>query len=79
MSHPDCGMPLAVMITLDEQEETIVHSLRPLKEVLPQGAFHGSGAEQGPLIAMTDDSSTERNSLIHDYFSTPSAKTDVVT
>ena len=62
-SHPAGGMPLPVMITSDEQEETLVHGQNLLKKVLPQGAFHSRGAEQGPLIAMTDDPSAERNAL----------------
>ena len=62
-SHPTGGMPLAVMITSDEQEETLVDGFRLLKEVLPPGAFYSRGVEQGPLLAMTDDSSAERNAL----------------
>ena len=54
-------MPLAV--TSDEQEETLVQRLNQLIGVLPQGAFYGRGADKGPLIAMTDDSSAERNAL----------------
>ena len=62
-SHPTGGLPLAVMITSDEQEETLVQGLNQLIRVLPQGAFYGRGADKGPLIAMTDDSSAERNAL----------------
>ena len=62
-SHPGGGLPLAVMITSDEQEETLAQGLHQLTEVLPQKAFYGRGADKGPLIAMTDDSSAERNAL----------------
>ena len=51
------------MITSDEQEETLVQGLNQLTDVLPQGVFYGRGASKGPLIAMTDDSSAERNAL----------------
>ena len=56
-------MSLTVMITSDEQEETLVDGFRLLKEVLPPGAFYSRGVEQGPLLAMTDDSSSEWNAL----------------
>ena len=62
-SHPAGGLPLGVMITSDEQEETIVQGLSQLLNVFPQGAFYGRGADKGPLIAMTDDSSAERNAF----------------
>ena len=62
-SHPTGGMPLAVMITSDEQEETLLHGLSMLKGVLPKEAFHGRGVQQGPMVVMTDDSLAERNAL----------------
>ena len=62
-SHPAGGLPLGVMITSDKQEETIVQGLSQLLNVFPQGAFYGRGADKGPLIAMTDDSSAERNAF----------------
>ena len=62
-SHPTGGMPLAVMITSDEQEETLLHGLSMLKGVLPKEAFHGCGVQQGPMVVMTDDSLAERNAL----------------
>lgn len=40
-------MPLAAMITSDEQEETILQGLNMLKKVLPKEAFGGRGVKQG--------------------------------
>ena len=62
-SHPSGGMPLAVMITSDEKEETILQGLNMLKKVLPKEAFCGRGVKQGPTVTMTDDSLAERNAL----------------
>ncbi len=62
-SHPSGGMPLAAMITPDEQEETIWQGLNMLKQVLPKEAFGVRGVNQGPMVAMTDDSLAERNAL----------------
>ena len=61
-SHPAGGIPLAVIITPDEQKETPICGVSLLKEVLPNRAFHSHEVEQGPL-AMIDDSSAERNAL----------------
>ena len=58
------GLPLGVIIiTSDEQEDTVRQRLQLLTEVVPDGAFYGRGGEQGPAIVMTDDSSAERNAL----------------
>ena len=57
------GLPLGVLITSDEQEDTIHQGLQLFKDVSPAGAFYGRGVEQGPAIVMTDDSSAERNAL----------------
>ena len=62
-SHPAGGLPLGVIITSDEQEETIRQGLELLKEVLPEHSFYGRGVARGPGITMTDDSSAERNAL----------------
>ena len=53
-SHPASGLPLGVIITSDEQEETISQRLELLKEVLPKHSFYGRGVERGPGITMTD-------------------------
>ena len=62
-SYPAGGLPLAAMITSDEQESTIQQGLEMIKEVIPSDAFFGCGAERGPGIMMTDDSTAERNAM----------------
>ena len=62
-SHAAGGLPLGVIMTSDEQEETIRQGLELLKEVLPKNSFYGRGVERGPGITMTDDSSAERNAI----------------
>ena len=61
-SHCAGGLPLAVMITSDEQEETIQQGSQMVKQVLPGEVI---GAKRGPACAiiMTDDSSSERKAL----------------
>ena len=44
-SYPAGGLPLAAMITSDEQESTIQQGLEMIKEVIPSDAFYGCGAE----------------------------------
>ena len=43
-------------------EEMIQIGLKSLKEVLPEGAFYGSGFD-GPKVIMTDDSQAERSAI----------------
>ena len=62
-SHPSGGMPLGVLITSDEQEETLTQGFSLLKQVLPEEAFYNCGANKGPTLAMTDDSLAERNAF----------------
>ena len=58
---PAGGLPLAVVITSDEKENTIKVALEKVKEVVPQNSlWHQSG---GPKVIMTDDSATERGAL----------------
>jgi hypothetical protein len=57
------GIPLAVILTSDEQEETIHKAFEMVKEVLPSDAFFGNGPHTGPRIFMIDDSSAERSTL----------------
>ena len=61
-SHPAGGLPLGVIITLDEQKETIRQQLELLKEVLLKHSFYGRGVERGQGITI-DDSSAEQNAL----------------
>jgi len=62
-SHPTGGLPLAAMITSDEQESTINQGLEMIKDVIPENAFYGSGPDRGPAVIMTDDCSAERNAI----------------
>ena len=57
------GLPLGVIITSDEEQETISQGLGLLKEVVPIDCFYGNGSSKGPSIIMTDDSCAERNAL----------------
>jgi len=45
-SHAAGGLPLGVIMTSDEQEETIRQGLELLKEVLPKNSFYGRGVEE---------------------------------
>lgn len=57
------GLPLGVIITSDEEQDTIAQGLQLLKDVLPDDCFHGNGSSDGPPIIMTDDSFAQRNAL----------------
>lgn len=57
------GLPIGVIITSDEEQDTISRGLQLLKTVLPVNSFYGKGSSEGPSIVMTDDSSAERNAL----------------
>ncbi|CAG8744882.1 7112_t:CDS:2 [Rhizophagus irregularis] len=52
------ALPLGVLFTSDELEITLEKVT-----ILPSHAFYGRGAEVGPIVFLTDDSSAERNSL----------------
>ena len=54
------GIPLAVLFTSDEREDTVYKAFELLKEVLPPCAFFGNGSSVGPQIFMIDDSISER-------------------
>ena len=54
------GIPLGVLLTSDEREETIQTGLQMLKSIFPAGAFYGKGSEAGPDVVMIDDDSAER-------------------
>jgi len=56
-SHPTGGLPLAAMITSNEQQITINQGLEMIKDVIPENAFYGSGPDRGPAVIMTDDCS----------------------
>ena len=54
------GIPLAVLLTSDEREDTVYNAFELLKEVLPPFAFFGNGPSVGPQVFMIDDSVSER-------------------
>ncbi|XP_071511719.1 uncharacterized protein [Diadema antillarum] len=56
------GLPLGVIITSNEQEQTITEGLELLKTILPTDAFGGNGNE-GPAVFITDDCLSERKAL----------------
>lgn len=58
-SYPTGGLPLAAMITSDEQENAIKQGLEMIKDVVPENAFYGCGSDQGPAVVMTDDCTAE--------------------
>lgn len=57
------GIPLGVILTSDEREQTVLTGLELLKSVIPNNAFFGRGADNGPDVVMIDDSSAERGAL----------------
>ncbi len=62
-AHCASGMPLGVILSSDEREETLAKGLDMLKSILPEKAFFGRGSSTGPMVIMTDDSTTERAAL----------------
>ena len=59
---PAGGLPLGTVITSREDEVTVKAGFDLYKSLLPARAFFGRG-EEGPKIAMTDDSQAEQNAL----------------
>ena len=57
------GLPLATLVTTREDRKTIEFGLELLKSVLPSYAFYGRGPSVGPVLAMIDDSDSERLAL----------------
>lgn len=56
------GLPLGIVVTTSESQSTITAGFELLKSILPEGAFHGRGAD-GPQVAMTDDCKSLRQGL----------------
>ena len=56
-------MPLGIILSSDEREQTLAKGLDMLKSILPEKAFFGRGSSTGPMVIMTDDSATERAAL----------------
>ena len=59
-SYAACSVPLGVVVVSDEKQGTIQCGLKKLQEVLPNRAFYGRSAVEGPSLVMTDDSTAER-------------------
>ncbi|XP_022089374.1 uncharacterized protein LOC110978577 [Acanthaster planci] len=56
------GLPLGCLITTSESKETVVAALKLYQRMIPEDGFYGRG-EQGPVVFLTDDSDSERQSL----------------
>ena len=62
-ASPAGGIPLGVVVTSSENTVTLTEAFKQLREIMPQSAFYGNGRLKGPTITLTDDSTSERNSL----------------
>ena len=67
---PAGGLPIGVLITPNEQCQTISRALLLYQSMLDDSAFFGRGA-QGPVVIMTDDCASLRQALSGSY---PGAK-----
>ncbi len=67
---PAGAVPLGVIVTSNEQEDTITTGLKYLVSIFPNNAFFGEGPQLGPSLVMIDDSSAERNALTSVWKST---------
>ncbi len=56
------GIPLGVVITSGEDEDTITEAFSIIKTVLPEKAFYGQGSK-GPQMCITDDCTAERSAI----------------
>lgn len=56
------GIPLGVILTSDESEETLLTGFQLLQSILPMNAFFGKGLV-GPDVVMIDDSVAERSAI----------------
>ena len=59
-AHPAGGLPLGVVLSSDEKEETITKGFQMLTETLPSNSFYN---KEQPSLIMTDDSNTEKAAL----------------
>lgn len=49
--HPAGGIPLGILMTSDEKEETIQGALQMLRDVLPKNPFYGNGVQKAQLLS----------------------------
>ena len=57
------GIPLAIILTSDERENTIQRTFEMVKEILPPWAFFGNGPNTVPEVFLIDDSSSEQTAI----------------
>ena len=63
-AHCASGMPLGVLLSSDEREETLFKERTRYAQInLTEKAFFGRGTSAGPKVIMTDDTATERAAL----------------
>jgi len=55
------ALPLGIIITSDEQTDTLRSALQMFQNALPNGAFFG--CESGPAVIMTDNCDELRSAL----------------
>ena len=60
---PIGSLPLGTLITTRADEDTISEALDLYKSLLTDKSFFGRGGNLGPILAITDDDSAERNGL----------------
>ncbi|KAK7918603.1 hypothetical protein WMY93_009887 [Mugilogobius chulae] len=71
-THSVAGaLPIGVLITSDERENTLKQGFAMLRQCLPEKGFNGRGRETGPQLILTDNCKEERAAL---QFVWPSAK-----
>ena len=61
------ALPVGLIISSSESQAVLTEGLKMLLSVMPPDAFFGKGAA-GPDIFMTDDSQSERNSLLSSLY-----------
>lgn len=64
VTHSVCGaLPLGIVFTSDEKEQTLVDALQLFQSSLPEFAFYGASPSTGPKVIMTDNCSELREAL----------------
>ena len=63
VTHSVCGaLPLVIIVTSDEKEQTLVDALQLYKSSMPDFGFYGA-ALSGPRVFMTDNCYELREAL----------------
>lgn len=64
VTHSVCGaLPLGIMLTSDEKQQTLEDALQLFKSCLPDFSFHGASPTTGPKVFMTDNCYELREAL----------------